>query len=115
MSWHNESRRHSLASKGVKTAIAKKPLMMGDSYEKPTVYPIYKIQQADIILNNKVKKEAIKELKEKGYPYHVYFQTPFQFRFIGTNTIKDAKKVYNKIMTDNKDLYGCIVSVETTN
>jgi len=157
MAWKNESRRHALASKGIKTGTKGKPTpiarvddetnelleemkgcsecgamrMQGltpavcqyhldeqqriyNKKEKPSVYPIYKIQQGDSKLNNKQKSEAIKELKEQGYPYHVYFETPFQLRFIGVNNMNDAKKVYKEIMTKNKDLYGCVVSIKNT-
>jgi len=76
--------------------------------ENPSVYPIYKLHKEE-------RKEAIEELRREGYPFYVYFETPFSYRYIGTNTQKDAKKVYNEIMTKNKDLYGCVVSVKNTN
>ena len=38
MSWHNESRRHALASKGIKTAT--KPMSRAMQYEKKEVLPL---------------------------------------------------------------------------
>jgi hypothetical protein len=70
------------------------------------VYVIYQIE------GSQNKKEALTELKTNGLGIYVYFKTPFQHRFIGCSNMKEAKKVYNKILNKNNDLYGCVVSIE---
>jgi len=63
-----------------------------------------------IIQLDKDTQKAKEELIREGYAIYVYFETPFQYRFIGCNNKTQAKEVYNKIMK-NKDLYGCVVSI----
>jgi hypothetical protein len=70
------------------------------------VYVIYQIE------GTQNKKDATTELKNNGFGVYVYFKTPFQHRFIGCCSVKEAKTVYNNILNQNKDLYGCVVSIE---
>jgi len=71
--------------------------------------PLCKIYQT---IDRKNISEAIKELINFGCSYYVYFETPFSVRYIGFDNVQNAKRAYNQILKVNKDLYGCVVSVD---
>jgi len=65
MSWKNESRRHALASKGVKTGVKSKPFMKVPLKKQKSVY-VMEFSDGGVSLFE-TKKLAIEFAKSQGY------------------------------------------------
>lgn len=57
-------------------------------------------------------KKAKEELINNGCVWFVYFESTFQTKFIGFTYLESAKRIYKQIKNKNKDLFGCVLSIE---
>ena len=63
--------------------------------------------------SEKNTKPAEYWLLNNNYTHYVYFETPYMVYYLGCHSLAEAKKKYQKIMDREKDLYGCVLSVQT--
>lgn len=92
--WHRESRRHSLASRGVKTAVPKSQAMMKVRTEKPTRERVKKVGDRVILTGNTAKamnfyEGIIKDIGKTDEGKRIYYVrregNPFATPFLGSN------------------------------
>ena len=65
------------------------------------------------IYENKNITEAERSLKEQGFAFYIYFETPFMIYYKGFNDYKKAKRTHKEILNNKKnDLYGCVLNIQ---